>query len=148
MWVCLLVCFLRLFWPKFKIKFSFLVPGDILETELSGVITEKAWGAPAPPPEVKDWVRLLWSGQAQLWINPPCFSFRCADSSASGSLWDSEWINAEWAFLVASPLCEIILCSWRPRLLWTILALSELEYLLTIFLTLNPFKTLQKRILD
>lgn len=37
-----------------------------------------------------------------------------------------------------------------PQVLWTILALRELEYLLTelFFLTFNPFNTLQKSLLD
>jgi len=43
----LYVCFLIVFWPKYKIEFSFLGPSEILETEISLYPqTEKTWGAP------------------------------------------------------------------------------------------------------
>lgn len=42
------VCFLIVFGPSFQIKFSFLVPSDILETEISGVIYR--WRNSAGPP--------------------------------------------------------------------------------------------------
>lgn len=44
------VCFLVLLGPVFKIKFSFLVLGDVLGTEISGVThRQRKPGVPPPP---------------------------------------------------------------------------------------------------
>lgn len=149
------VCLFPVFWPKFKIKFSFAVPSDILETEISGYSqTEKTWDAPYSHFLNRrtgfTFVVSLNSSldKSTMFSIALCVQIFLLLAELSYNL---QWKTTEWAFFIPESFgMKSFTAAKIPQVLWTILALRELEYLLTelFFLTFNPFNTLQKSLLD